>query len=100
MSRGQKNAEQISRRTAWTSSHRISEPADRPEDQAQVEAALQNDRAQREEMEQGISRLVQQLRHNALAIQQTLVDEQNSGVGDNTLITSTMASNRPCDSWC
>ncbi|KAG0042244.1 hypothetical protein BGZ83_000736 [Gryganskiella cystojenkinii] len=33
-------------------------------------------------MEQGISRLVQQLRHNALAMQQTLVDEQNSGLLD------------------
>ncbi|KAG9067680.1 hypothetical protein KI688_011267 [Linnemannia hyalina] len=51
-------------------------------DQAQVEAALQNDRAAREEMEAGISALMQQLRHNALAIQQTLVDEQKSGVFD------------------
>ncbi|KAF9904884.1 hypothetical protein EC991_002247 [Linnemannia zychae] len=51
-------------------------------DQAQVEAALQNDRAAREEMEAGLSALMQQLRHNALAIQQTLVDEQKSGLFD------------------
>ncbi|KAG0288922.1 hypothetical protein BGZ96_007381 [Linnemannia gamsii] len=51
-------------------------------DQAQVEAALQNDRAAREEMEAGMSALMQQLRHNALAIQQTLVDEQKSGLFD------------------
>ncbi|KAG0380802.1 hypothetical protein BGX24_004927 [Mortierella sp. AD032] len=51
-------------------------------DQAQVEAALQNDRAVREEMEAGLSALVQQLRHNALSIQQTLVDEQKSGLFD------------------
>jgi hypothetical protein len=49
-------------------------------DRAQLEAALQNDRAAREEMEAGLSALMQQLRHNALAIQQTLVDEQKSGV--------------------
>ncbi|KAF8933254.1 hypothetical protein BGZ47_010956 [Haplosporangium gracile] len=52
------------------------------EDQAQVEAALQNDRAAREEMEAGLSALMQQIRHNALAIQQTLVDEQQSGLFD------------------
>ncbi|KAF9127346.1 hypothetical protein BGW39_005936 [Mortierella sp. 14UC] len=51
-------------------------------EQAQVEAALQNDRAAREEMEAGLSALMQQLRHNALAIQQTLVDEQKSGLFD------------------
>ncbi|KAG0310623.1 hypothetical protein BGZ97_012439 [Linnemannia gamsii] len=51
-------------------------------DQAQVEAALQNDRAAREEMEAGLSALMQQLRHNALAIHQTLVDEQKSGLFD------------------
>ncbi|KAF9914509.1 hypothetical protein BX616_008140 [Lobosporangium transversale] len=51
-------------------------------EQGQVEAALQNDRAQREEMEAGISRLMQQLRHNALAIHQTLADEQKSGLLD------------------
>ncbi|KAF9183215.1 hypothetical protein BGZ51_004176 [Haplosporangium sp. Z 767] len=49
---------------------------------AQIEAALQNDRAQREEMEAGLSMLMQQLRHNAMAIQQTLTDEQNSGLLD------------------
>ncbi|KAG0248988.1 hypothetical protein BG011_009682 [Mortierella polycephala] len=47
---------------------------------AQIEAALQNDRAQREEMETGLSMLMQQLRHNAMAIHQTLTDEQNSGL--------------------
>ncbi|KAF8934454.1 SNAP receptor use1 [Dissophora ornata] len=51
-------------------------------DQRQVEAALQNDRAQREEMEAGLSLLMQQLRHNAMSIQQTLVDEQKSGLLD------------------
>ncbi|OAQ31261.1 hypothetical protein K457DRAFT_124271 [Linnemannia elongata AG-77] len=54
-------------------------------DQAQVEAALQNDRAAREEMEAGLSALMQQLRHNALAIQQTLVDEQKSGALDTNI---------------
>jgi len=49
-------------------------------DQAQVEAALQNDRAHREVMEAGLSRLVQQLLHNAQAIQQTLTNERDSGV--------------------
>ncbi|KAF9975637.1 SNAP receptor use1 [Actinomortierella ambigua] len=53
-----------------------------PQDQAQVEAALQNDRAAREEMEAGLSILMQQLRHNALAINQTLMDERNSGLLD------------------
>ncbi|ORZ26456.1 hypothetical protein BCR41DRAFT_348349 [Lobosporangium transversale] len=33
-------------------------------------------------MEAGISRLMQQLRHNALAIHQTLADEQKSGLLD------------------
>lgn len=51
-----------------------------PKDQVQVEAALQNDRARREVMEAGLSRLVQQLKHNAQAIQQTLMDERDSGV--------------------
>jgi hypothetical protein len=58
-------------------------------DQAQVEAALQNDRAAREEMEAGLSALMQQLRHNALAIHQTLVDEQKSGV---SLLSSLLLS--------
>ncbi|KAF9162514.1 SNAP receptor use1 [Actinomortierella ambigua] len=53
-----------------------------PQGQAQVEAALQNDRAAREEMENGLSILMQQLRHNALAINQTLMDERNSGLLD------------------
>ncbi|KAF9385915.1 hypothetical protein CPB97_004316 [Podila verticillata] len=54
-----------------------------PKGQAQVEAALQNDRSQREIMEAGLSRLVQQLRHNAQTIQQTLMDERDSGLLDN-----------------
>ncbi|KAG0352669.1 hypothetical protein BG005_007923 [Podila minutissima] len=54
-----------------------------PKDQVQVEAALQNDRARREVMEAGLSRLVQQLKHNAQAIQQTLMDERDSGLLDN-----------------
>ncbi|KAG0212274.1 hypothetical protein BGX28_006627 [Mortierella sp. GBA30] len=61
---------------------RITDSRDTPRDQAQIEATLQNDRAQREEMEAGLSILMQQLRHNALAIHQTLVDEQTSGLLD------------------
>ncbi|KAI7824651.1 vesicle transport protein [Gamsiella multidivaricata] len=61
---------------------RISDARDPAPDQRQIEAALQNDRTQREEMEEGISRLMQQLRHNAMAIQQTLTDEQKSGILD------------------
>ncbi|KAF9203267.1 hypothetical protein BGZ49_006610 [Haplosporangium sp. Z 27] len=60
----------------------ISDSGNASQDQRQVEAALQNDRAQREEMEAGLSRLMQQLRHNALAIHQTLADEQTSGLLD------------------
>jgi len=78
--KARQSVEQSSKRTTWGSTRVASGTQDHPEDQAQVEAALQNDRAQREEMEQGISRLVKQLRHNALTIQQTLVDEQKSGV--------------------
>ncbi|KAG0334976.1 hypothetical protein BG004_000192 [Podila humilis] len=51
-------------------------------DQAQIERALQNDRAHREVMEAGLSRLVQQLKHNAQSIQQTLLDERESGLLD------------------
>ncbi|KAF9936373.1 hypothetical protein BGZ67_002434 [Mortierella alpina] len=61
---------------------RISNSQDSTRDQAQIEAALQNDRAQREEMEAGLSILMQQLRHNAMAIHQTLVDEKSSGLLD------------------
>ncbi|KAF9952433.1 hypothetical protein BGZ72_006302 [Mortierella alpina] len=61
---------------------RISNPQDSTRDQAQIEAALQNDRAQREEMEAGLSMLMQQLRHNAMAIHQTLADEKSSGLLD------------------
>lgn len=57
-----------------------------PKGQAQVEAALQNDRSQREIMEAGLSRLVQQLRHNAQTIQQTLMDERDSGVKISTAL--------------
>ncbi|GJJ79205.1 unconventional SNARE in the endoplasmic reticulum protein 1 [Entomortierella parvispora] len=78
--KARQSAEQISKRTAWGTGRPSSGVQDPAEDQAQVEAALQNDRAQREEMEQGISRLVKQLRHNALTIQQTLVDEKKSGL--------------------
>ncbi|KAK3827414.1 MAG: vesicle transport protein [Benniella sp.] len=53
---------------------------DSARDQRQIEAALQNDRAHREEMEAGLSMLMQQLRNNALAIHQTLADEQKSGL--------------------
>ncbi|CAO3568581.1 unnamed protein product [Mortierella alpina] len=61
---------------------RISSSQDSTRDQAQIEAALQNDRAQREEMEAGLSMLMQQLRHNAMAIHQTLADEKSSGLLD------------------
>ncbi|KAF9113703.1 hypothetical protein BGX27_000974 [Mortierella sp. AM989] len=61
---------------------RVSESKDALREQSQVEAALQNDRAQREEMEAGLSMLMQQLRHNAMAIHQTLTDEQKSGLLD------------------
>ncbi|KAG0305479.1 hypothetical protein BGZ98_004067 [Dissophora globulifera] len=61
---------------------RISDARDAAKDLSHVEAALQNDRAQREEMEAGLSMLMQQLRHNAMAIQQTLVDEKASGLLD------------------
>ncbi|KAG9321617.1 hypothetical protein KVV02_006721 [Mortierella alpina] len=61
---------------------RISNSQDSTRDQAQIEAALQNDRAQREEMEAGLSILMQQLRHNAMAIHQTLADEKSSGLLD------------------
>ncbi|KAG0099806.1 hypothetical protein BGZ93_005880 [Podila epicladia] len=69
------------RRSIRENGLKISESRD-PKDQAQVEAALQNDRAQREIMEAGLSRLVQQLKHNAQAIQQTLMDERDSGLLD------------------
>lgn len=58
----------------------VSQAQDAAQDQRQIEAALQNDRAHREEMETGLSMLMQQLRHNAMAIHQTLADEQKSGV--------------------
>jgi len=35
-------------------------------------------------MEAGLSQLMQQLRHNAMSIQQTLVDEKKSGVSIQT----------------
>ncbi|KAF9171343.1 hypothetical protein BGX21_007758 [Mortierella sp. AD011] len=60
----------------------VSGSRDALREQGQVEAALQNDRAQKEEMEAGLSILMQQLRHNAMAIQQTLADEQKSGLLD------------------
>lgn len=53
---------------------------DSARDQRQIEAALQNDRAHREEMEAGLSMLMKQLRHNAMAIHQTLENEQKSGI--------------------
>ncbi|KAF9407321.1 hypothetical protein BGZ94_002751 [Podila epigama] len=61
---------------------RITESHKGPQDQAQIESALQNDRAHRKVMEEGLSRLVQQLKHNAQAIQQTLLDERESGLLD------------------
>ncbi|KAF9288811.1 DNA repair protein rad51c [Mortierella alpina] len=68
--------------TLTNNSLRISNSQDSTRNQAQIEAALQNDRAQREEMEAGLSMLMQQLRHNAMAIHQTLADEKSSGLLD------------------
>ncbi|KAF9570211.1 hypothetical protein EC968_002090 [Mortierella alpina] len=68
--------------TLANNSLRISNTQNSTRDQAQIEAALQNDRAQREEMEAGLSMLMQQLRHNAMAIHQTLADEKSSGLLD------------------
>ncbi|KAI1306260.1 hypothetical protein EDD11_004846 [Mortierella claussenii] len=60
----------------------ISDTRDTVRNQGEIEAALQNDRTQREEMEAGLSVLMQQLRHNAMAIHQTLADERSSGYLD------------------
>ncbi|KAF9582242.1 hypothetical protein BGW38_000462 [Lunasporangiospora selenospora] len=68
------------RRTGKDQNSRTTDTREIARDQSRVEHALQNDRAQREEMEASLSRLVKQLRHNATSIHNVLKEEEATGV--------------------